>query len=57
MNERQYDQIEVDTVDEADTFMPGMRVLLGDDEWIVESINRVGFSHFITVVRDYGTTD
>lgn len=55
MKERQYDQIEVDTVDEADTFMPGMRVLLvllGDDEWIVEGINRVGFSHFITVYKD-----
>ena len=51
---REYDELEVDTIDEADMFLPGMHVLIGDNdhEWTVEKIEPTRPGYKITVYRD-----
>ena len=54
---RHYNELEVDTIEDADLFLPGMHVLMGDsdsgDEWTVEKIEPHNAGFLITVYRDY----
>lgn len=51
---RLYEELEVDTIEEADMFLPGMHVLLGDtdEEWTVGTIEHNGAGFVISVYRD-----